>query len=75
VISNEGSPEFPDAVSGVIDGAALDALALPAVADHEGLVTLKGWSGPRRASRSSRLLVRLGHRHRPVALEIGDRVR
>jgi NADPH2:quinone reductase len=31
---------------GVIDGAALDALALPAVADGGGLVTLKGWNGP-----------------------------
>jgi NADPH2:quinone reductase len=38
--------ELRDGAPGLIDGAALDALALPAVADHGGLVTLKGWIGP-----------------------------
>ena len=38
--------ELPDGAPGLIDGATLDALALPAVADRGGLVTLKGWSGP-----------------------------
>ncbi|HEX4219989.1 MAG TPA: NADP-dependent oxidoreductase [Acidimicrobiales bacterium] len=38
--------QLPSGVPGLIDGAALDALALPAVADGGGLVTLKGWSGP-----------------------------
>ncbi len=38
--------ELPDGAPGLIDGAALDALALPAVADGGGLVTLKGWTGP-----------------------------
>jgi NADPH:quinone reductase-like Zn-dependent oxidoreductase len=38
--------ELPDGAPGLIDGAALDALALPAVADGGGLVTLKGWAGP-----------------------------
>jgi NADPH:quinone reductase-like Zn-dependent oxidoreductase len=38
--------ELPDGAPGLIDGAALDALALPAVADNGGLVTLKGWNGP-----------------------------
>jgi len=31
---------------GLIDGAALDATILPAVADGGRLVTLKGWAGP-----------------------------
>jgi NADPH2:quinone reductase len=31
---------------GLIDGAALDAAILPAVADGGNLVTLKGWAGP-----------------------------
>jgi hypothetical protein len=30
----------------LIDGAALDAAVLPAIADRGGLVTLKGWTGP-----------------------------
>jgi NADPH:quinone reductase len=38
--------ELPDGVPGLIDGATLDALALPAVADGGQLVTLKGWTGP-----------------------------
>ena len=37
---------LPDGAPGLIDTAALDALALPAVADGGGLVTLKGWTGP-----------------------------
>ena len=36
----------PSGAPGLIDGAALDALALPAVADEGGLVTLNGWTGP-----------------------------
>jgi NADPH:quinone reductase len=38
--------QLPSGAPGVIDGAALDAAALPAVADGGGLVTLKGWTGP-----------------------------
>ena len=38
--------ELPGGAPGLLDGATLDALALPAVADRGGLVTLKGWSGP-----------------------------
>jgi NADPH2:quinone reductase len=38
--------QLPSGVPGLIDGAGLDAFALPAVADGGGLVTLKGWSGP-----------------------------
>jgi NADPH:quinone reductase-like Zn-dependent oxidoreductase len=38
--------ELPDGAPGLIDGATLDALALPAVADGGQLVTLKGWTGP-----------------------------
>lgn len=38
--------QLPSGVPGLIDGAALDARALPAVADGGGLVTLKGWTGP-----------------------------
>jgi NADPH:quinone reductase-like Zn-dependent oxidoreductase len=38
--------ELPGGAPGLIDAAALNALALPAVADNGGLVTLKGWSGP-----------------------------
>ena len=37
--------QLPDGAPGLIDTAALDALALPAVADGGGLVTLKGWTG------------------------------
>jgi NADPH:quinone reductase len=38
--------QLPDGAPGLIDTAALDARALPAVADGGGLVTLKGWTGP-----------------------------
>jgi NADPH:quinone reductase len=38
--------QLPGGAPGLIDTAALDALALPAVADGGGLVTLKGWTGP-----------------------------
>jgi NADPH2:quinone reductase len=38
--------QLPAGAPGLIDGAALDARALPAVADDGGLVTLKGWTGP-----------------------------
>jgi NADPH2:quinone reductase len=38
--------QLPDGAPGLIDTAALDALALPAVANGGGLVTLKGWTGP-----------------------------
>jgi NADPH2:quinone reductase len=38
--------ELPGGAPGLIDGAALNALALPAVADGGGLVSLKGWTGP-----------------------------
>jgi len=38
--------QLPSGAPGLIDGAALDALVLPAVADGGGLVTVKGWSGP-----------------------------
>jgi NADPH:quinone reductase-like Zn-dependent oxidoreductase len=38
--------QLPSGAPGLIDGGALDALALPAVADGGGLVTLRGWSGP-----------------------------
>ena len=37
---------FPSGAPGVIDAAAIDGLALGAVADGGGLVTLKGWTGP-----------------------------
>jgi NADPH2:quinone reductase len=38
--------QLQSGVPGLIDGASLDAVALPAVADGGGLVTLKGWTGP-----------------------------
>jgi NADPH2:quinone reductase len=38
--------QLPSGAPGLIDTAALDASALPAVADGGGLVTLKGWTGP-----------------------------
>jgi NADPH:quinone reductase-like Zn-dependent oxidoreductase len=37
---------FPSGVPGLIDGAALDARALPAVQDGGSLVALKFWGGP-----------------------------
>ncbi len=38
--------DLPAGAPGLIDGAALDARALPAIADGGGLATLKGWTGP-----------------------------
>lgn len=38
--------QLPGGAPGLIDGAALDAAILPAVADRGDLVTLKGWAGP-----------------------------
>jgi NADPH:quinone reductase len=38
--------QLPSGAPGLIDGATLDALALPAIADGGGLVTLKRWTGP-----------------------------
>jgi NADPH:quinone reductase-like Zn-dependent oxidoreductase len=37
---------LPDGAAGLIDGAALDDRALPAIADGGSLATLKGWNGP-----------------------------
>jgi NADPH:quinone reductase len=45
-IGGQVRSQLPSGALGLIDGAALDALALPAVADGGGLVTLKGWAGP-----------------------------
>jgi D-arabinose 1-dehydrogenase-like Zn-dependent alcohol dehydrogenase len=33
-------------VAGLVDGANLDAAALPAIADDGAIATVKGWSGP-----------------------------
>lgn len=45
-IADQVRRRLPTGAPGLIDGAAVDALALPAVADGGGLVTLKGWTGP-----------------------------
>jgi NADPH2:quinone reductase len=45
-IADQVRGQLPTGAPGLIDGAAIDALALPAVADGGGLVTLKGWTGP-----------------------------
>jgi NADPH:quinone reductase len=37
---------IPEGVQGVIDGANLDALILPAIANGGGLATVRGWAGP-----------------------------
>jgi NADPH2:quinone reductase len=37
---------LPSGAPGLVDGAELGALALPAVADGGGFITLKGWNGP-----------------------------
>ena len=37
---------LPSGAPGLVDGAELGALALPAVADGGGFVTLRGWNGP-----------------------------
>lgn len=37
---------LPNGVPGLIDGAVLNDLALGAIADGGGLVTLRGWAGP-----------------------------
>jgi NADPH:quinone reductase len=36
----------PGGVPGLVDGANLDAAALPAIADDGAIATVKGWSGP-----------------------------
>lgn len=36
----------PGGVPGLVDGATLDAAALPAIADGGAIATVKGWSGP-----------------------------
>jgi NADPH:quinone reductase len=36
----------PGGVPGLVDGANLDAAALPAIADGGAIATVKGWSGP-----------------------------
>ena len=36
----------PDGVDALLDGAVLDGLVLPAIRDHGGLSTIRGWSGP-----------------------------
>jgi NADPH2:quinone reductase len=38
--------QLPSGAPGLIDGASLDARALPAVADGGSMATLKGWTGP-----------------------------
>jgi NADPH:quinone reductase len=38
--------QVPGGVPGLVDGANLDAGALPAIADGGALASLKGWSGP-----------------------------
>jgi len=45
-IADQVRSQLPCGATGLVDGAALDARALPAVADGGGLATLKGWSGP-----------------------------
>jgi NADPH:quinone reductase-like Zn-dependent oxidoreductase len=37
---------LPGGVPGLVDGANLDAAALPAIADGGAIASLKGWSGP-----------------------------
>jgi NADPH:quinone reductase len=44
--TDEVRAEVPGGVPGLIDGANLDAAALPAIADVGALASLKGWSGP-----------------------------
>ncbi|HEX3842255.1 MAG TPA: NADP-dependent oxidoreductase [Acidimicrobiales bacterium] len=38
--------QLPSGAPGLIDTPALNAIALPAIADGGGIVTLKGWTGP-----------------------------
>ena len=45
-IGGQVRSQLPSGAPGLIDGAALGELALPAVADGGGLVTLRGWGGP-----------------------------
>ena len=44
--TNEVRAQFSGGVSGLIDGANLNAVALPAIADGGALASLKGWTGP-----------------------------
>jgi NADPH:quinone reductase len=45
-MANEIRAQIPDGAPGLIDAAALDARALPAVAEGGDVATLKGWAGP-----------------------------
>jgi NADPH:quinone reductase len=44
--ADEIRQQVPGGVPGLVDGANLDAAALPAIADGGALASLKGWSGP-----------------------------
>jgi NADPH:quinone reductase len=44
--TDEVRAQVPGGVPGLVDGASLDAAALPAIADGGALASLKGWSGP-----------------------------
>jgi NADPH2:quinone reductase len=44
--TDEVRQQVPGGVPGLVDGANLDAGALPAIADGGALASLKGWSGP-----------------------------
>jgi NADPH2:quinone reductase len=44
--TDEIRQQVPGGVPGLVDGANLDAAALPAIADGGALASLKGWSGP-----------------------------
>jgi NADPH:quinone reductase len=44
--THEVRAQVPGGVPGLIDGANLDAAALPAIADGGALASLKGWTGP-----------------------------
>jgi NADPH2:quinone reductase len=63
-IADQVRQQFPFGVLGLIDGAAQDALALPAVADGGGLVTLKDGAG--RASGESSSIPSLHSDRRPT---------
>jgi NADPH:quinone reductase len=56
--TDEVRAEFPGGVPGLIDGANLDAAALPAIADGGALASLKGWTGPASGPAERRISVR-----------------
>lgn len=66
----------PGGVDGLIDAAAIDAAALPAIRDHGALATVRLWNGPtERGIRIEPVLVTADLRHTAGLEELVDHLR